>query len=166
MSQDNLLTKEDAAKALNVSVRTLQRMVSKGEISVSYIRGKKGDEAVFDPQEIERVNGRKTQAQFILKGEPMTAMTPVSQHDTALVPMRESALELFSQLLEQRNYNADVPIADKFTLSLDEAAKLSGLSKNYLRDAIHAKKLKAKIIGRGWKINRDVLKAFATKVLS
>ena len=44
---------EDAAKELGISIRSLQRAVSRGNLHVSYKRGKSGkQEAVYDPQEV------------------------------------------------------------------------------------------------------------------
>src|SRR5205085_457594 len=44
--------------------------------------------------------------------------------------------------------------AHKLTLGLPEAAALSGLSRNHLRQAIKEKNLKSRKIGRGWRIKR------------
>ncbi len=48
------MSKDEAAKALGVSVRILQRMTKRGEVGVQYVRGKKGDEAQYDAGKIER----------------------------------------------------------------------------------------------------------------
>jgi excisionase family DNA binding protein len=45
-----------------------------------------------------------------------------------------------------------------------EAAQLSGLSRGHLREAIDAGKLKARIIGRGWRVKRDDLDAYVKKL--
>jgi len=50
-----------------------------------------------------------------------------------------------------------VPIADKLLLTLPEAQALTGLSREMLRDAITSNKLKAKVIGKGWRIKRSDL---------
>ena len=55
-------------------------------------------------------------------------------------------------------------VADKLTLSLMEAAQLSGLSRGHLREAIENKKLKARIIGRAWRVKRDDLDAYVRKL--
>jgi excisionase family DNA binding protein len=49
-------------------------------------------------------------------------------------------------------------------LKLDEASLLTGLSRQILRDAIEAKKLKAKIIGRAWRIKREDLDQYLKKL--
>jgi excisionase family DNA binding protein len=56
-------------------------------------------------------------------------------------------------------------LAHKLTLSLVEASQLSGLSRNHLRAAIAEKKLKARIIGRGWKMSRAELEGYTAKLL-
>jgi len=57
-----------------------------------------------------------------------------------------------------------VRLTDKLTLSLTEAALLSGLSRNHLRQAIEDKKLRARIIGRGWRVKREDLDAYVKKL--
>jgi excisionase family DNA binding protein len=56
-------------------------------------------------------------------------------------------------------------LSHKLTLSLPEAARVSGLSVNHLRGAIHDGKLKAKIVGRGWKVKPEELRAYVAKIL-
>ncbi len=56
-------------------------------------------------------------------------------------------------------------LAHKLTLNLAEAARISGLSTNHLRAAIHNGKLKARIVGRGWKVKPEELRAYVGKVL-
>jgi excisionase family DNA binding protein len=53
-----------------------------------------------------------------------------------------------------------VEIADKPLLKLDEAAALTGLSRQILRKAIDSEELKAKLIGRAYRIKRDDLDEF------
>ena len=55
-------------------------------------------------------------------------------------------------------------ITDKLTLSLIKASQLSGLSRGHLRQAIEAKKLKARIIGKGWRVKRSDLDAYVQKL--
>jgi excisionase family DNA binding protein len=49
-------------------------------------------------------------------------------------------------------------------LTLAEAQTLTGLARGVLREAIDRGKLKAKIIGRAWRIKRDDLNAFIKKL--
>jgi excisionase family DNA binding protein len=49
-------------------------------------------------------------------------------------------------------------------LSIDEAAALAGLSAHHVREAIKAGALKAKIVGRGWRVKRPDLDAYVKKL--
>jgi excisionase family DNA binding protein len=55
-------------------------------------------------------------------------------------------------------------IGEKIILTLNDAAALTSLSKGSLREAIKAGKLKARIIGKGYKIKRSDLDDFAAKL--
>jgi excisionase family DNA binding protein len=55
---------------------------------------------------------------------------------------------------------ASVGIADKPLLKLDEAAALTGLSRDTLRKAIEDGELKGKIIGRAYRIKRADLDSY------
>jgi excisionase family DNA binding protein len=56
--------------------------------------------------------------------------------------------------------SAAVRVSEKILLNLSDCRLLTGLSNANLRDAIKAGTLKAKIIGRGWKIKRPDLDEF------
>ena len=55
-------------------------------------------------------------------------------------------------------------MAHKLTLSLPEAAALSGLSRTRLRQAIKDGVLKSRKIGRGWRVKRANLEAYVKKL--
>ncbi|HEY9299382.1 MAG TPA: helix-turn-helix domain-containing protein, partial [Phormidium sp.] len=61
--------------------------------------------------------------------------------------------------LLQREFPS-VPVADKLLLTISEAQSLTGLSREFLREAIASGELKAKVIGRGWRIKRLDLDKF------
>jgi excisionase family DNA binding protein len=78
-----------------------------------------------------------------------------------------SQVESLASAAEALRSAADTPpprLSEKLTLSLMEAAQLSGLSRRILRQAIEEKKLKARIIGRGWRVKRADLDAYVTKL--
>jgi excisionase family DNA binding protein len=72
--------------------------------------------------------------------------------------MRERMIAAFEMMA------SPVRLTDKLTLSLTEAALLSGLSRGHLREAITEGKLKAAIIGRGWKVKREALDLYVKKL--
>ncbi len=55
---------------------------------------------------------------------------------------------------------ASVRPSEKLLLNLNDCRLLTGLSNDFLRDAIKAGTLKAKIIGRGYKVKRQDLDEF------
>lgn len=69
----------------------------------------------------------------------------------------ERIIAALQSLLQSRQDSEEISvtaIAQKLMLSLSEASLLSNLSRTHLREAIRRGKLKAKIIGRGWRIKR------------
>jgi excisionase family DNA binding protein len=95
----------------------------------------------------------------------MTVTTPnVAMTDTtaqAVTSVTKAAPDAFTRLLaaiESQN------VGQKILLSLKECRTLTGLSDDNLRDAIHNGKLKAKIIGRGYKVKRDDLDSYIKKL--
>ncbi len=78
-------------------------------------------------------------------------------------------LKLIAQAVKDGGGNNAAPVetlslSDKLTLSLSEASHLSGLSRGYLQQAIKAGKLKAKILGRGWRVKRNDLDNWVKKL--
>jgi excisionase family DNA binding protein len=57
-----------------------------------------------------------------------------------------------------------VAIEHKIILSVDEAAALTSLSRNFLLKAVKEGKLKAQIMGRGWRVKRADLDAYVKKI--
>jgi excisionase family DNA binding protein len=177
------MNKHEAAKYLDISVRTLQRLTSTGEITAGEVRGRTGMVTDYTEEELDRYKQeQERRAQdapryvrpTVVSGTPDgspeiqglarregVSITPVTLDtgDTRDTPeMRVRMLAAFEAMA------SPVRITDKLTLSLAEAALLSGLSRNRLLEAIHASKLKAKIIGRGWRIKRDDLDAYVKKL--
>jgi excisionase family DNA binding protein len=160
------MNKEQAAAYLGISVRTLQRLTGKGKIPVTYERGPKGDEARYSQDDLNQY--RQSQKPVALMrpdsgatggviGDVTQAMTLDATRGAPVM-----ASEAFMHALAQMA--APVRVSERFLLSLAEAAQLSGLSRNHLRTAIEQKKLKARIIGRGWKVKRDDLEAYVRKL--
>jgi len=57
-----------------------------------------------------------------------------------------------------------VAVADKLTLTLQEASSLSGFSRGWLIEAIKSRRLKAAKRGRGWNIKRSDLDSYVRKL--
>jgi excisionase family DNA binding protein len=160
------MDKESAAKFLDVSTRTLQRYATQGKIAVSYRHGKTGAEADYAESELQRF---KEQLESITY-QPAQAPAAGDEQSLALPLQRENAAiagaSLAAAILERlQPAKTSVPVESKPLLKLNEASILTGLSRQILRDAIEAKKLKAKIVGRAWRIRRTDLDQFLLKNL-
>src|SRR5207302_10110789 len=89
---------------------------------------------------------------------------------SALAPIMETVSagiinQIFSKIQTMRDSDrASVPISERLTLTLDQASSLSGLSRGLLREAIHARRLKAAKRGRGWNIKRADLDVYMKKL--
>lgn len=160
------MNKQEAADFLGVSVRALERYVSQGKISVRYEKGKTRPTANFDEQELEQFKTELTQPTY----KPRQIPTPSQQpEETALTHSGEvsefgevTAIDKLAGIIErllQREFPS-VPISDKLLLTIAEAQALTGLSRELLREAIATGELKAKVIGKGWRIKRSDLDKF------
>ncbi len=161
------MKKQDAIKYLNVSGKTLERYVKKGRLRQREDKSETGIPiVVYDDAEIE-----------VLKAELQVARvetdTATDTTDTALatMPQEGRAVALIAavvrETLEQAQERATAPqkpgaadVAHKLLLSLEECQTLTGLSRGVLRAAIDAGDLKARRIGRGWKVKRNDLEEY------
>jgi excisionase family DNA binding protein len=172
------MNKRAAAEYLGISTRALEYYYTGGrsELSVRKVRGQTGEVADFDEGEL-----RKLKAKIDAKRAPRPAVVredsdQIESHEAEsrslarlsdVAPIRDLALALKSLsegLQTPAKANAQVPVADKIILTLPEASALTNLSRNHLRQAIEDKKLKARIIGRGWRVKRDDLDAYVKKL--
>ena len=164
------MNKQDACAFLGVSERSLARYAAQGKIQVTYNKGTRGNVAVYDDADLERLKEELAAPQAIHLATEQAI--PANYDSLATRPMASMAefIErlqtrdetLITSLLHSQNNH--VAIESKLMLSLLEAAKLAGLSRNYLRDAIRDKTLKAQILGRGWKIKRADLQSYINKL--
>ncbi len=171
------MNKEAAAKFLGMSVRSLQRLTSEGLFKPT-LAGAKGA-AVYDAAELQQwrdmSEDERREARDVARQQhsgslsPMTVMTGNADVTgngvmTATRDTLNSRREFAQMIAEAVAAKPALSVADKLTLSLMEASQLSGLSRRILRQAIEEKKLKARIIGRGWRVKREELDAYVKKL--
>jgi excisionase family DNA binding protein len=154
-----LLNKEDAARYVGVSVRTLQRLVAKGEIARAEEKGPKGSEARFDTEDLDRYLERNKPQALYRPG----AQLPALRQDAPLVTTGDAPQNIAP--LRAAGALAAFSASSKLLLSLHDASALTSLSRQHLRDAIHAGKLKGKIVGKGYKMLRSDLEAYLKKLM-
>lgn len=159
-----LKSKREAAELLGVSTRGVERAVRRGHLTVLYRDSKHGKKAWFSPQELEQY--KELQAEPLgpvgftagIPGRPPENGPPLVG---TLIPV--VGLEPRAKPELKRTANA-VPIADRLTLTLDEAAYLSGLPRSFIVKSIHSGKLKAIRIGRSYHVKRFDLDRFVREL--
>ena len=166
------MNKQQAAEFLGVSVRALERYVQQGRISVKYEKGRTRSTANFDQTELEGLKAELNQP--TIKPAVESRQTPTEQQLESDKPVLYSGeisefgeitvidklSSIIEGLLARDEIQPSVPIADKLLLTVHEAQALTGLSKDVLRDAISDGTLKAKVIGRSWRVKRSDLDQF------
>lgn len=170
------MNKQEASKFLGVSVRALERYVQQGRISVKYEKGKTRPTANFDQNELEAFKEELNQPTVKPAFESRQITTEQQPQINKLVHNSGEIAEfgeigvidklssIIESLLGRGDNQPVVPIADKLLLTIAEAQALTGLSREFLREAINKGDLKAKVIGKGWRIKRSDLEAYIEKL--
>jgi len=179
------MNKQAAADFLGVSVRAVERYTQQAKLSVTYAKGRTRPVAEYRQEELDALRAEinaNLYHQRPAHEKPNPANSEQAGGLVAIPPSQalqrvgsEQSIQALGQAIadalratQDGKGSGSVAIADlahKLMLSIDEAARLSGLSANHIRGAIHDGTLKAKIVGRGWKVNPEVLKAYAARLL-
>ncbi len=147
------MNKKEVSEFLEISTRLVERYASEGRLGeVTYIRGKTGKQAEYDREAVEKLK--------ISLESPDTALQVAKSPDARLFVAQ--LIEAIASREEPRS--ASVRTSEKLLLNLTDCRLLTGLSDANLRDAIKAETLKAKIIGRGYKIKRADLDEFINNI--
>ncbi len=164
------ITKEEAARIIGAkSVRTVERYASRGMLSVTYEKGTTRDVPMYDEAEVHALAERSKSPSTPMRPsieppEEIGATAIATRSDNGDMRLSQ-AVAFLAELEKARRVEPTITdLAHKLTLSLVEAAQLAGLSRGHLRAAIEAKKLKARIIGRGWRVKREDLEAYISKL--
>ena len=169
------MNKTAAAEHLKVSTRAVERYTAKGMLTPRYEKDVGGRSvAVYDPEQVEKLRQVMEAATHAPGQCPVSRIPDKSDKgDKADRPDKSTTLALpragkspaLAELVAAiEAARPAVPIADALMLTLSEAAQLSRLSRNHLRAAIEEGKLKARIIGRGWRVKRADLDAYVKKL--
>jgi excisionase family DNA binding protein len=184
-------SKADAAEYLGVSVRALERYTQQARVGVRYVKGRAKPTPVYDRGELDRfkseelekvVNRPATQVLSQNDTNRQSTLATLAHHggldESTLQAAQALAAHITTQVLSQvyESQNATnrqeavevlahrVVLAEKLLLTLAEAQLLTGLSRSTLRAAIEAEELKARQIGRAWRIKRADLEAWVKKL--
>jgi hypothetical protein len=147
------MNKKEVAEFLSVSTRIIEKYASEGRLGeVTYVRGKTGKQAEYDREAVETLKA-------ILES-PDTALAVAKTPDARLIVA--SLIEAMASREESRSVS--IRVSEKLLLNLNDCRSLTGLSDKNLRDAVKSGGLKAKIIGRGWKVKRQDLDNFVSNL--
>jgi excisionase family DNA binding protein len=150
-----LISKREAAELLGVSTRGIERAVRRGHLNVVYHDSKHGKKAWFSTGDLERYR-QQQQARG-----PVGFMTGSGGGPTigTVIPMVEMQPRAIAEP-QRRTLAKAVPIVDRLTLTLAEAAQLSGLPRKFLVESVRSGALKSVKIGRIAFIKRSDLNEF------
>jgi excisionase family DNA binding protein len=153
----DLKSKREAATILGLSTRGVERAVQRGHLTVLYRDSKHGKQAWFRAQELERLKQAQQNRGSVGFTSGIPFHPPGSPPVGTLVPM----VEVESRRDKDTKKDAQVvPVADRLTLTVDDAAQLSGLPRSFIVENIHSQKLKAIKIGRRHYMKRADLNEF------
>jgi hypothetical protein len=146
------MNKKGVSEFLGVSTRIVEKYASEGRLGqVIYVRGKTGKQAEYNREAVENLK------------------TVLESPDTAIATKTPDARLIVASLVEamasrEGLRSASVRVSEKLLLNLNDCKLLTGLSERSLRDAIKSGRLKAKIIGRGWKVKKQELDNFVSNL--
>jgi excisionase family DNA binding protein len=150
------MNKQEASDFLGCSLRTLERYMSRGEISFKYEKGKTRDVAVFDEVELHDFKERLEQETI----KPAIELRQISTDERSKIAVVNDEVDGLSSIIEFLIKAQSIRPIDKLLLTIADAQQFTGLSRQYLREAIASNHLKAKIIGRAWRIKKADLEAY------
>ena len=156
------MNKEDVAKALGCSTRQIEKFASEGRLGERvYVRGKRGRQADYKPEEVERlkVELERERAEVIGHATPFAGVQALQrvggeQGIAMLVSVLSDAMKA------THDGRTDVPLRDKMTLSFTEAALLSGVPESHLREGYARGMLRGAKIGRGVRATPDDVRKY------
>jgi excisionase family DNA binding protein len=151
------MNKKEAAEYLGIGVRSLERYTSDGKIEPARTKGKTGITLDYGDAECDRFKREVLEAPAesppmpaTIAASPANALARLPRHSTAMVPTTTAGTR----------ERATVPIEHKLLLTLAEAQAMTGLSRSTLRAAIDAGELRARQIGRAWRVKRADLESY------
>ncbi len=146
------MNKKETSELLGVSTRLVEKYASEGRLGeVTYVRGKTGKQADYDREAVEKLKQ--------MLESPDTAIATKTPDARLIVA---SLVEAITRREESRSEN--VRMTEKLLLTVKDCRLLTGLSEQAIRDAIRDETLKARVIGRGFKVKRTDLDDFVDKL--
>jgi excisionase family DNA binding protein len=175
------MNKAEAAKYLEIGVRSLERYTSEGRLKPGRVRTKTGPALDYDEEElatfkaelqaeleVETQGAAPRPAEGSQRGSATLAkvqhqvltLPPVQGTKSESEPQILVPLEVLASLaarLGEASKQPHVETANKLLLNLEECAALTGLSKAALRAAVASGELAGRKMGRSIRVRREEL---------
>jgi excisionase family DNA binding protein len=158
-----MMTKKEAADFLGVTIRSIEGYAAKGKLHPAKAKGERGDISVYDDDELKRLKAEREQVVYVERpdaAQQTEALTTIAR--TAVT--RRTELADLLRLFENARQPTIADLAAKPLLKIEEAQKLTGLSRQTLREAIDKGRLKAKLIGRAYRVKQTDLAEYIKKL--
>ena len=166
---------KEAADYLGISIKTLERKIAAGDVSVAYVPGATGKQRTFDGAELDKLKAaeaEKAVATSYVISKSRNSDAPSSQAlqraeseqgMSMLASVLADALRAAQASRDGRHDTTPpVELKDKLMLTEREAAAYAGLS---LADIERARDpLKAIKTGAGWRVKRTALEAYVKRL--
>ena len=156
------MKRQEAAEYLGVSVRTIDKYIAQGRLTVRYQKATRGRVAVLNLEELDAI--KSEQETPLVKPRVFTNDVPSELPSRAEHPFQFPTPIHISPSSPRERDLLITEIAAKPLLTLREAATLSGLSKQFLKESIQKEKLQGSIIRGAWRIHRQHLDDFLAEL--
>lgn len=156
-----LKSKREAAEILGLSTRGVERAVRRGQLAIQYQPGKHGRTAWFKAADLNRYR-QMQQSRFTVGFSSGIAKSPNDSGLTigTVTPMVDVEPWPEKNTEHPRSRSRGVSIAEQLALSLNDAAQLAGLPRNFIEQSVDAGTLKAFKVGKVSYVKRSDLEAF------
>jgi excisionase family DNA binding protein len=178
-----IVTITEAAKLLELSVRTVQRRLDAGEWEAVTMAGKRCVKLPADAlpagvtPDVSLGMTHDTLSPFDStlardvshdrqgdSGRDSTALARLPADERGAALIAAIVRETLNQAEERKTAPDATQAAAKLLLTLAECQTLTGLSRATLREAIEAKRLKGALIGRAWRVRRGDVEDYLKKL--
>ena len=160
-----LMNKTDAARYLDIGVRSLERYTSANRLSADHVKTKTGQALDYKVEELDRFKiALEAERAPVVAANPATALARVAsaiEVTNATTPTGDG-LERFAALLgaAMQKHAPAAPVSEKPLLTMSECSTLTGYSVNKLKAAFDSDKLHGHRDGRIRRVRRVDLDAW------
>jgi excisionase family DNA binding protein len=149
------LTKQQAAEAIGVSTKTIEKLADEKKIQqVYWKRPETGARAaMYHPGDVARVRKERNPGAeaFVVPSGSVPELTPPTPSVDGFAHALVQAVKKASENSERQG---SVRIAERLFLTYAEAAQYSGLPQSHIRRLVAEGNLEALRTGAGWRIRR------------